>query len=713
MVRRSFWVIWLIILSCGAPAKKVRVASEGVKPELRNMVSELILRHRFSEAISSIPDTADADAILQKGYCLYRLGYFHKAASVLSHPFPDNELLEPYRVYLYYKSLVSGGLLDSLGLADFAALEDSIPEPLLGEYLVTLADGYRKMGRYDSEYKILDRLLSLPAGYRGLSSYQIRYRQGVSLVRQGKTLEGKKRLSSLVKEILANEKVRKQNITVAISSADFLIETAPDDPGYLFLAGMASYYKEGNKREALSLFERAEKKGYRRRKRALYWKALCYRSLGNYQKAEDILTWLFEKGYSTGWVCYQLGLVKRSQGRFSDAVKYFERSVRQEDSSSPYSLFKLAEMCRWDMGKLGKSAAYYEELRRYRRSSFYDIAALRSGLARFWNKEYKKAREDFAFINRKNGFSDEAFLATARFWEARACIALGDSSSADSLFRLISDKPVFYGYEARFLLAGSEPDFSYHPINRQTVSSLFSAAEATLLELGEKREYLVDDISLTRGRLLVSLGLVKYAQAELRWYRDRFVRSPMERLHLWRELVQCHLFSDAVLVGELLAKSFPDERSVLRLSHPLFFADEVDSLSRRAGFSPYLLLALIRKESCFDPYVISPAGATGLCQMMPGTAERLSPKVSDKLFDYRVNLSLGMDYLSLLFSKFGGDICRALASYNAGEEAVSRWESKYLDRTRWSFVENIDYKETRHYVKRLLTYFYAYQELWG
>ncbi|RKZ33050.1 hypothetical protein DRQ19_03315 [bacterium] len=712
MIKKLFLLICLFALSCGAPTERVKVVSMGVPLE-RSKVSELILRHRFSEAISSIPDTADAGAILQKGYCLCELDSFRKAASVLSHPFPDNELLEPYRAYLYYKSLISGGLLDSLELADFAALEDSIPEPLVGEYLVTLADGYRKIGKYDSEYKILDRLLSLPAGYRGISSYQIRYRQGVSLVRRGKTSEGKKRLSSLVKEILANEKVRKQNITVAISSADFLVETAPDNPGYLFLAGMANYYKKGNRREALSLFERAEKKGYKRRRRALYWKALCYRSFGNYQKAEDILTWLFERGYSTGWVCYQLGLIRRSQGRFSDAVKYFERSVRQKDSSSPHSLFKLAEMHRWNMGKLGKSAAYYERLRNYRRSSFYDIAALRSGLVRFWNGEYKKARENFAFINRKNGFSDEAFLATARFWEARACIALGDSSSADSLFRLISDKPVFYGYEARFLLAGSEPDFSYHPVGRREISSLFSEAEATLLEVREKRVYLVDDVTLIRGRLLASLGLVKYARMELRCYRDRFVKSPMERLYLWRELVQCHLFSDAVLTAELLAASFPDERSVLRLSHPVFFADEVDSLSRKAGFSPYLLLALIRKESCFDPYIISCAGATGLCQMMPGTAEKLSPDVSGELFDYRVNLSLGADYLSSLLGKFDGDVYCALAGYNAGDDAVSKWESKYLDGTRWSFIENIDYRETRHYVKRLLTYFYTYQELWG
>jgi soluble lytic murein transglycosylase-like protein len=92
--------------------------------------------------------------------------------------------------------------------------------------------------------------------------------------------------------------------------------------------------------------------------------------------------------------------------------------------------------------------------------------------------------------------------------------------------------------------------------------------------------------------------------------------------------------------------------------------------SRRHGFDPLMVAALIETESRFDPLAVSPAGAYGLMQLMPPTARGLfAGKGSLRaahLFDPVLNIELGTEYLSQLLRRFDGDLPRALIAYNAG-----------------------------------------------
>ncbi|MEL6203755.1 MAG: lytic transglycosylase domain-containing protein [Pseudomonadota bacterium] len=87
------------------------------------------------------------------------------------------------------------------------------------------------------------------------------------------------------------------------------------------------------------------------------------------------------------------------------------------------------------------------------------------------------------------------------------------------------------------------------------------------------------------------------------------------------------------------------------------------------GVSPALALAVIAVESAGKPAAVSSAGATGLMQLMPATAERFG--VSDRT-DPRQNIRGGVAYLEWLLKEFEGDVMLALAGYNAGEGAVKR-----------------------------------------
>jgi soluble lytic murein transglycosylase len=92
-------------------------------------------------------------------------------------------------------------------------------------------------------------------------------------------------------------------------------------------------------------------------------------------------------------------------------------------------------------------------------------------------------------------------------------------------------------------------------------------------------------------------------------------------------------------------------------------------------------------------------------QLMPATALRWATPAGVggplDLYDPNISVQLGTVYLHALLSMFGGDIFKAVAAYNAGEHAVAEWNAKYPgDDDQW--VENIGFRETRNYVKKVI-----------
>jgi len=128
------------------------------------------------------------------------------------------------------------------------------------------------------------------------------------------------------------------------------------------------------------------------------------------------------------------------------------------------------------------------------------------------------------------------------------------------------------------------------------------------------------------------------------------------------------------------------------------YRDEIEKFSYKYGVDIYLVTAIIKAESDFDRYALSSAGAVGLMQVMPNTAEWLCENMElaydyDRLFEAEFNINLGTFYMSYLLKSFELDF--ALAAYNAGEGKVREWQSRGIG------IEDIPYAETREYVKRV------------
>jgi soluble lytic murein transglycosylase len=125
------------------------------------------------------------------------------------------------------------------------------------------------------------------------------------------------------------------------------------------------------------------------------------------------------------------------------------------------------------------------------------------------------------------------------------------------------------------------------------------------------------------------------------------------------------------------------------------------------GLDPLLVAALVHRESGFRPEARSRAGARGLMQLMPATAEEVAGKLGldgyseAMLEEPRVNLRLGCAYLRELLDRFGGDERVALAAYNAGYGKVDRWLKEARGDVE-RMMEECAFPETRRYVHDVL-----------
>ncbi|MBA4371211.1 MAG: hypothetical protein C0418_06520 [Coriobacteriaceae bacterium] len=188
-------------------------------------------------------------------------------------------------------------------------------------------------------------------------------------------------------------------------------------------------------------------------------------------------------------------------------------------------------------------------------------------------------------------------------------------------------------------------------------------------------------------------------------------RDPVTRSS-WKALYRL-LVAGVVLVLAVSAFVFLKGPAFLqRRYYPLRYEHEIAAASERHRVSPYLVAAVIESESGFDASVVSEAGAVGLMQVLPSTAEELerrglaAPSKGATLSDPAVNIEYGTAYLRYLVERYH-EIETAVAAYNAGPGRVDVWAEQGGD-----IREAIDYPETRHYVVKVVRARERYEELY-
>ncbi|MGA7873734.1 MAG: lytic transglycosylase domain-containing protein, partial [Candidatus Binatus sp.] len=212
---------------------------------------------------------------------------------------------------------------------------------------------------------------------------------------------------------------------------------------------------------------------------------------------------------------------------------------------------------------------------------------------------------------------------------------------------------------------------------------------------------------MARLQTIRALGLKELEPGELKALEEYAGGTIEMRRFVLAGFASAGAWYDAIVAATHMEKNGQMSAAVAeRVRYPRAYWDLFQPASTRLALDPYLVLALARQESLFNPNATSSSNARGLMQLIPSTAKKMASEhgidpEAVRLYDPSVNVELGTAYLKNLMEMFNGDAFRAVAAYNAGENAVSKWVAEFSGPDD-EWVENIEYKETRDYVKKVI-----------
>jgi len=220
--------------------------------------------------------------------------------------------------------------------------------------------------------------------------------------------------------------------------------------------------------------------------------------------------------------------------------------------------------------------------------------------------------------------------------------------------------------------------------------------------------------ALERFAILIAIGMKEEALAEI-MNSSRTISDPDSLLYLGYLLTEEEAYKSAItLATRLSSRQGLQGESGTGLSavlYPMAYWALVEGAAKTFNLDPFILLSVMREESRFDPEARSSAGALGLMQIMPQTADNLCDKAgtTSNIHDVKTNITIGAYYLSALAREFGS-LPAVIAAYNAGEERVREWVRQGKYKSEDEFIEDIPYDETRNYVKNVLLTYSVYRK---
>ena len=478
-------------------------------------------------------------------------------------------------------------------------------------------------------------------------------------------------------------------------------------------------YRQGLYDEAILLFRTlSEKQGRSNWYSNQRWLARCYSTKGDVDSAVAVHQDLAARyrGSSNGrralfmaaWLAYNGAKHEVALKLFGEFISRYSR-----DTSTSEAHWYLA----WNayrLGDLPAAASGLQKLRKsFPRSSLVQRAyywegriATRMGNAQAAQAAYKQALT-------RSPSSYYAMMSRQRIRELRE---LGRPIVKDGKrIALASNNDELTGE----LLESLEPSASELPLGggMQPLTEVALPWGGSVFDwtsdVGKRTRQLIKFGYITHAAALVSklTPIDGFTQTEIIIARSTLQQSLGDYAGAYRRATSSF---PSILKGELT----PETESYFRLSYPLAHQSEILEMSQAVGLSPMLVLGLIRQESAFAAQARSWASAQGLMQIIPSTGQKIADALSLKDYNYgalrvpALNIRFGTWYLAELVKKFRGNPALAVASYNAGPQAVSRWVDLRGGMATDEFIEEIPFRETRHYVKAVLSNFSLYSELY-
>ena len=345
-----------------------------------------------------------------------------------------------------------------------------------------------------------------------------------------------------------------------------------------------------------------------------------------------------------------------------------------------------------------------------------------------WRATWLKVRHDFK--NSKRDLEDQIVLypespevPAALYWLGRLAEREQTSASASAYYKVINARFPNYYYadlsNIRLAALRSGPAPAYVPVVESIPrpSSYFTSADNDLVP--------VDELRMRKAQLLQDIGITNLAVRELQGVLT--TTRPSKRVinkivEFYEDAGQYH---HAI---ETLKHEIPDyaRLNIAALPQPFWEAlfpraywKDLKECSHGNGLDPFLVAAVVRQESEFNPNAVSRAHALGLMQLLPANGRKFARELhipltaTNQLLQPKLNLQLGTFMLRKLLDQHNGNLEYALAAYNAGNGRVENWKTRDTYGDLPEFVESIPFVETRDYVEAVLRNASFYRRLYS
>jgi soluble lytic murein transglycosylase-like protein/outer membrane protein assembly factor BamD (BamD/ComL family) len=424
------------------------------------------------------------------------------------------------------------------------------------------------------------------------------------------------------------------------------------------------------------------------------------------------------------------------------ALERFSEFVRRYPGHSdvPEALHAIGRIYQ-GAGRFAEAQSAYKTLeRRFPKTELAEDARWRQGWLEYIRGHYRAAADAFG---RLAPATDRASLGErALYWQARAAERSQGAAAGLPLFTsVIVNFPFGYyavwaeewiakrapGLEAAGAALGVQPgvadeaDEAVLRRGRSVICNPQDSPRPLALLASEPGASVLSPKRFRRAVDLAAMGLTMLARREL----DAIEFPPASRVDAQLVLLEAYTrvgaYHRALLLSTLARPRAPwaigDPMD--RFRYPLAYWELIQEYAAAHDLDPYLAMAVIRQESGFDPRAVSSKGARGLMQLMPKTAVDIAgnvglpPPGESDLDRPDVNVQLGTAYLGQLLGVYGGAVHKALAAYNAGEDAVAKWDRRFSGAAPDEFIEEITYPETQGYVKAVMRNHRIYRSLCG
>jgi soluble lytic murein transglycosylase len=395
-------------------------------------------------------------------------------------------------------------------------------------------------------------------------------------------------------------------------------------------------------------------------------------------------------------VLYDLALIFWKEDEPDRARATFGKVIAEFPSSSHASgaMLRIGRIYEEQQDYDAARAEYGRLVERYPGTEAAQDARFRIPWSLYMAHQYPRAIANFAAMRKRAEGPGEREMFD--YWRARSLEKVGDTGGAHEIYARLAQsvESNYYPALAAEHVPAARAELAAAALPELSIEPTPQSASPTVR------------FHLSRILALRALGLSELQAGEFRALKDAAGEEHSLREFVLAGLQSADAWYDAIVAATRMSKNGHLSAGVAeRVRYPRAYWALFSRAAEQQSLDPWLVLALARQESLFNPRARSVSDARGLMQLLPSTGDRVAHQVGEQsppdLFDPETNVRLGTEYLKNLFDLFQGDRFKAVAAYNGGEHAVEGWTRRFPgDDDEW--VENIGYRETRDYVKKVI-----------